>query len=463
MISSTALYTDHYELTMVDAALKAGTANRASVFELFTRRIPGARRYGVVAGTGRLLQAIENFRFTDDELEWLKTRNFLHTKTLDWLANYRFSGDIYGYPEGELFFPGSPVLTVEAPFAEGVLLETVALSILNADSAIATAASRMVTAAQGKPLAEMGSRRTSEIAAVNTARSAYIAGFAATSNLAAGKQYGVPTMGTAAHAFTLLHDSEIAAFQAQVASYGAATTLLVDTYDIEQGVRNAIAVAGTELGAVRIDSGDLPTVVKQVRKLLDSLGAHNTKITVTNDLDEYTIAALAASPVDNFGVGTSVVTGSGSPTMGMVYKLVARQDEAGIWRNVAKKSAAKGSIGGKKTAYRGYSAGVASSEIVTVTNLARTDKSDSFLDSQTKSIKPAQKTTELKSPELYGCESLQQISVPLMLAGESAPEHLGTTGIQAARLRHQQRLLELPPQGMSLQRGEPVLPTIIAA
>ncbi len=279
--NSTALHTDHYELTMIDAALAAGTAQRASIFELFARRLSGARKYGVVAGTGRLLEAIKRFRFGDEEISYLKNNLSLRSETLDWLANFKFNGNIYGYPEGEVFFPHSPLLTVEADFAQGVILETIALSILNHDSAIATSASRMATAARGKPLVEMGSRRTSESSAIYAARAAYIAGFNATSNLEAGRSYGIPTMGTAAHSFTLLHDNEKSAFAAQIAALGKKTTLLIDTYDIKQGVKNAIAVAGTELGAVRIDSGDLPVVVSKVREQLDRLGATETKITVT--------------------------------------------------------------------------------------------------------------------------------------------------------------------------------------
>ncbi|MBP1325497.1 nicotinate phosphoribosyltransferase [Leucobacter exalbidus] len=435
MHTSTALFTDHYELTMVDAALHAGTANRQSVFELFTRRLSGARRYGVVAGTGRLLEAIERFRFTDAELSFLQENKVVRPETIDWLANYRFSGDIWGYPEGETFFPGSPVLTVESTFAEGVLLETLALSMLNSDSAIATAASRMVNAAAGKPLAEMGSRRTGEHSAVAAARAAYIAGFNATSNLEAGRSYGVPTMGTAAHAFTLLHDTERDAFVAQVAALGIDTTLLVDTYDIEQGVRTAIEVAGTGLGAVRIDSGDLPVVVAKVRRLLDDLGATNTRITVTNDLDEHTVAALAASPVDSFGVGTSVVTGSGTPTMSMVYKLVARQDDDGAWVAVAKQSTGKASVGGRKSVRRAHnSRGVATAELIAVGD------------------GPAG-TAELA--ELHG----RDVLVPLMIAGDVVPGYTGAEGIALAREQHRASIAELPHVAMSLTRGDPAIPT----
>ncbi|RGE21557.1 nicotinate phosphoribosyltransferase [Leucobacter sp. wl10] len=451
MHTSTALLTDHYELTMVDAALQAGTAHRRSVFELFARRLTGARRYGVVAGTGRLLEAIERFRFTEAELGFLRERGVVSDAALDWLADFRFSGDIWGYPEGEVFFPGSPLITVEASFAEGVLLETLALSILNADSAVATAASRMAHAANGKPLAEMGSRRTGERSAVAAARAAYIAGFSATSNLEAGRSYGIPTMGTAAHSFTLLHDSEREAFEAQVAALGTGTTLLVDTYDIEQGVRTAVEVAGTGLGAVRIDSGDLPVVVARVRRLLDELGATRTRITVTNDLDEYTVAALAASPVDSFGVGTSVVVGSGSPTMGMVYKLVAREDDAGRWVSVAKKSADKVSVGGRKSVRREYSArGVATAELMLLGDGPGGEPGGA-----------AGTGAESTGAEGTGaeCGSARPVLAPLVVAGSVQPGHTGAEGIAAARERHALRVRELPPVAMRLTRGDPAIPT----
>ena len=364
---STALLTDRYELTMIDAAMRSGTADRACVFEVFARRLPEGRRYGVVAGTGRLLEAIAGFRFADAELEYLRDTGVVDSRTLEWLADYRFSGNIWGYQEGDAYFPGSPLLVLEGTFAEAVILETLTLSVLNYDSAVASAAARMVSAADGRPLAEMGSRRASEYSAVAAARAAFIAGFGATSNLEAGRRWGIPTMGTAAHSFTLLHDSEEEAFRAQVDALGPGTTLLVDTYDIPAAVELAVRVAGTGLGAVRIDSGDLPAQVAAVRKQLDSLGATETKITVTNDLDEYTIAALRAAPVDSYGVGTSVVTGSGFPAAGLVYKLVAHQNDSHEWINVAKKSAAKATVGGRKFPVRSLnSSGSASAETIYV-------------------------------------------------------------------------------------------------
>jgi nicotinate phosphoribosyltransferase len=361
---STALLTDQYELTMVDAALRSGAGGRRCVFEVFARSLPGNRRYAVLAGTGRLLDALADFRFDETALGFLTERGVINAATRDWLATYSFQGSIDGYAEGEVYFPASPVLTVEGSFAECVVLETVVLSILNHDSAVATAAARMVGAAGERPCIEMGSRRTHEQAAVAAARAAYIGGFAATSNLAAGRQWGIPTTGTAAHAFTLLYDEEASAFRAQVDALGVGTTLLVDTFDVEAGIRTAVEVAGPSLGAIRLDSGDLPTQARDARRLLDSLGATGTRIVVTSDLDEHAIAALASAPVDGYGVGTSVATGSGSPTAGFVYKLVARQASSGEWVNVEKRSAGKASSGGRKHATRRIENGIATAEIV---------------------------------------------------------------------------------------------------
>lgn len=440
---TTALLTDRYELTMVEAALRSGRAGRDCVFEVFGRRLPGERRYGVLAGTGRVLEAIAAFRFGQAELDWLADERVVDDATLAYLADYRFSGQVEGYREGEVYVPGSPVLTVRGTFAETVLLETVVLSVLNYDTAVATAASRMVTAADGHPIAEMGSRRANESAAVAAARAAYIAGFSATSNLEAGRAWGIPTMGTAAHAFTLLHDSEEEAFRAQVAAFGVGTTLLVDTYDVRAGVEAAVRVAGTRLGGVRLDSGDLPALVREVRAQLDALGATGTRITVTSDLDEHTIAALRAAPVDAFGVGTSVVTGSGSPAAGFVYKLVARRDASsggapGEWMPVAKASTGKASIGGAKRAERLLRDGVAVAERIVID-----DGRDGLPEAQT----PADLTA-------------RSLTVPLMRDGEADAQWLGPAGVAAAREHRAAAVAELPAVALRLSRGEPALPTI---
>ena len=436
MTSSTALLTDRYELTMLAASLRDGTAFRPSVFELFSRRLSGGRRFGVVAGTGRLLSLVRDFRFGDDELRFLRDNQIVDAPAVKYLEDYRFTGSIRGYRDGELYFPGSPILTVEGTFADAVVLETLALSVLNHDSAVATAASRMSIAAGERPLAEMGSRRAAEHSAVAAARAAYIAGFSATSNLEAGRRWGIPTMGTAAHSWTLLHDTEEQAFRAQVDSLGTGTTLLVDTYDIRTGVETAIRVAGTELGGVRIDSGDLPIVAAEVRTQLDELGATGTRITVTSDLDEYAIAALAASPVDSYGVGTSVVTGSGYPTASMVYKLVARQDSDGSWVGVAKASADKASHGGRKAAFRTIEDGVAVSENVLV--------ADGF--------------EELDSPA--GRTDGRALQVTFAEGGDIDTTHEGPEGTSAARTHHLRVREELPVRALALSKSDPAIPTV---
>ena len=424
--SSTALLTDHYELTMVQAALAGGTAHRRSFFELFPRSLPDGRRYGVVAGVQRVLDEIERFRFDEAVLTVLREHHVVDDRTVDWLADYRFSGNLWGYPEGEMYFPYSPLLTVEGTFAEGVLLETLLLSILNHDCAIASAASRMTMAARGRPCIEMGSRRTHERAAVAAARAAYVAGFATSSNLAALAEYGVPTTGTSAHSFTLLHDTERDAFTAQVDSLGKSTTLLVDTYDVTGAVRIAVEVAGPELGAVRLDSGDLGVLAVQVREQLDSLGATGTRIVVTSDLDEHAIAALASAPVDGYGVGTSLVTGSGYPTCGFVYKLVAREDPTGELVTVAKKSTAKVSVGGRKYAVRRRGEDlVAEAEVIHVGT----------------------------PPELT--ERDRELTVQLVSDGEV----VGREDLAAIRERHDRSRAELPVAAQQLSRGRPVIPT----
>jgi len=411
---------------MLQAALHAGTAHRRSVFELFPRQLPEGRRYGVVAGTGRFLDALERFRFDDEVIAVLEENRVVDGPTLEWLADFRFGGDIWGYPEGEAYFPYSPLMVVESTFAEAVLLETIVLSILNHDSAIASAASRMTWAANGRPCIEMGSRRTHEEAAVACARAAYVAGFDTTSNLAARQRYDVPTGGTSAHSFTLLHDSERDAFTAQVVSLGAGTTLLVDTYDVAEAVRLAVEVAGPELGAVRIDSGDLGSLAHEVRRQLDRLGARSTRIVVTSDLDEFAIASLAAAPVDGYGVGTALVTGSGHPTCGFVYKLVARADDHGTMVEVEKQSLDKVSRGGRKFAHRRRDdAGVATAEVV------GTD------------------------PAGAGGDADRPLLVPLVQAGRI----VGREKLEAARERHAAAREELPATARQLSRGEPVLPT----
>jgi nicotinate phosphoribosyltransferase len=337
---STALLTDHYELTMVSAALRDGTADRQCV-------------YGVVAGTGRLIDAIAAFRFAGPEVDFLLERGVVDEQTAAWLAAYEFRGDIDGYAEGELFFPGSPILTVSGTFVDCVVLETLVLSVLNHDCAVGAAAARMVTAARGRPLIEMGSRR--------------------------------------AH---------------------------------EQGIRNAIAVAGPGLGAIRIDSGDLSVLAAQSRQLLDSLGAVDTRIVVSGDLDEYAIAALAAEPVDAYGAGTAVVTGSGAPTAGLVYKLVEVDG-----RPVVKRSEHKATVGGRKTAVRRHKpTGTAIEEIV----------------------------VSQGAPEAQPYD--RELQRPFLRAGRPVPD-LPT--LDESREQMRQSLISIPWEGLKLSAGDPAIPVLM--
>ena len=423
---SSALFTDAYELTMLTAALRAGTGARRCTFEVFARSLPPGRRYGVVAGTGRLLTLVSEFSFDDDQLDSLSDQ--IDGPTREWLRGYRFGGDIEGYPEGELYFPGSPILSISGNFAECVVLETLVLSVLNHDSAIASAAARMVSAAGGRTLIEMGSRRTHEEAAVAAARAAYLAGFTATSNLESGRRHGVPTSGTSAHSFTLLHTSadgpdEEAAFRSQVDALGVGTTLLVDTYDITRGIETAVKVAGTELGGVRIDSGDLGVLAAQAREQLDALGATGTRVILSGDLDEYSIAALRAEPVDGYGVGTSVVTGSGEPTAGMVYKLVEVDGMP-----VAKRSSHKETRAGAKGAVRrARGSGTVTEEVVHT------------LDERPE---PGPHDRDLTA---------------MFVEGGTPRTDLPNLDDSRAHLAH--ALTTLPWEGLTLSRGEPAIPT----
>jgi nicotinate phosphoribosyltransferase len=421
---SVALDTDRYELTMLTASLRDGTAHRRCTFEVFARRLPNGRRFGVVGGVQRLLDAIVDFRFTPDDLGWLLDAGVINDQAAAYLADYHFTGDVCGYAEGEPFFGQSPILSVSGSFAEAVVLETLVLSVLNHDSAIAAAAARMVVAAGDRPIIEMGSRRTHEEAAVASARAAYLTGFASTSNLAAGRRYAIPTAGTAAHSFTLLHESEEAAFASQIATSGTGTTLLVDTYDITQGIATAIKVAGPSLGAIRIDSGDLAPLAQRARVQLDSLGATGTKIVVSGDLDEYAIAALAAAPVDVYGAGTAVVVGSGAPTAGMVYKLVEVDG-----RPVAKRSEHKASLGGRKLAYRRHRAsGTATEERIL-----------------------------LPGSDFHPTDSDRLLTVPLLTAGEVVHR----PGLDEVRAGHRAAVRALPWEALSLSKGEPALSVVL--
>jgi nicotinate phosphoribosyltransferase len=429
--------TDMYEYTMLDAALRDGTAARHCVFEVFARHLPVGRRYGVVAGLGRIIELVKNFRPSASDIDFMLGRGVISKDTAKWLEDFTFTGTIRAYREGEVYFPNSPILQVEGSFGECTLLETLMLSVLNYDSAVASAASRMSAAAGDRPCLDMGGRRTNEHAAIAAARASIVGGFVGTANLAAAKKYDLPAIGTAAHAFTLLHDSEKDAFESQIAALGKSTTVLTDTYNIEDAIATAVAAAGPELGAIRIDSGDLASLAQKARKQLDSLGAINTKITVTNDLDEYALAALATAPVDSYGVGTQLVIGSGAPTCAMVYKLVEREGNDGQMHPVAKKSFGKVTDGWRKKAVRAYEYDLAQAELVV-----------------------AGSTEELSSwsaPE--GVSQTRDLQITAIDHGDIDESLASKDALLAARSYHKKALAELPITALSLAAGDPAIPT----
>jgi len=436
---TTSLLTDFYELTMLEAGLQSGIASRESSFEVFARSLPPGRRFGVVAGIGRVIDAIANFRFNDEDLEYLEKTKRLNKETLEYLTNFKFTGNVWSYEEGDIYFPFSPILRVEAPFGSAVLLETVILSILNFDSAVASAGARMVSAAHGRRLVEMGSRRTHEYAAISAARSAYIVGFAATSNLKAGQIYGIPIAGTVAHAFILAHGSEKNAFIAQIRAQGPETTVLVDTFNIERAIREAISVAGNSLGAVRIDSGDPAKESRKARSLLDSLGATGTQIVISGDLDEYSINELSSEPIDAFGVGTRLVTGSGAPTANFVYKLVAidkSNAQSPSFSPVAKRSAAKATLGGRKFPWRAI------------------DSRNKAVVEYLEIINSPENPTDI--PE-FEAKKLRPLQKQIIRNGEPQANPL----LDEIRILHRDSLSELEESAREIASGDPCLRTML--
>lgn len=351
-----ALETDLYELTMVGGYFHQGRHRDRVTFELFVRELPPHRRYLLFAGLDRIIAYLTELRFTAEEVAYLADVPALAPAMTPafrrYLSDFRFTGDVWGLPEGSVFFGGEPVLRISGPLAEVQLVETYLLSVVNSEALIASKAARIVEAAGDAPVLEFGSRRTSPEEAVRTARAAYMAGFASSSNVEAGRRYDVPISGTAAHAWTLAFGSEPEAFRAQVDVYGPeAAVLLVDTYDTIRGVRNAIAAAPERLGGIRLDSGDLESLSRQARELLDDAGLQSTRIVASGDLDEYEIDRLtrAGARIDAWGVGTRLVRSVDAPYLGGVYKLT-HHDAMGEPR--MKTSPGKGTNPGRHQVFR---------------------------------------------------------------------------------------------------------------
>lgn len=436
-MESAAFLTDMYEYSMLSDALSDGSAFRRCVFEVYTRSLGEGRRYGVFAGLGRLLSSLKDLRPTGSQIEFLLSKKIISEKAASWLENFRFTGTLKSYMEGDMYFPLSPVMQVESSYAEGLLLETLALSILNYDSAVASAACRMSHVNPNRPCYEMGSRRMNEWAAVAAARAAIVGGFEGTSNLEAGMLYGIPLIGTSAHSFTLVHDSEKQAFEVQFKNNKNAT-FLVDTFDVTKAIASAVKIAGPDLKGVRIDSGDLGSMARQVRAELDALGAFGTKITVTGDLDEYALLSLNSAPVDACGIGTRLVTGSGIPTSQMVYKLVEREDRNGKMQPVQKKSVGKRSYPYAKSVFRSEKDGKYEEEIIVMGSAECKEKWEK-----------AHAEKEGLVPMLHTVAE----------GGEAKADLMGREGLLKARERCRGELKKFPEKILSLSPGEPVIDT----
>jgi len=340
------LKTDLYQLTMIAGYFKSGLADKVVTCEAFARKLPRNRRFLIMAGTEEIRKALD-FRFSISDIAFLKTipvmREVMSPAFEDFLIDFKFTGDMCAMAEGEIVFPGEPLVRITAPLPQAQLVETIILSILNHDMKIASKAARMVLAARGKPLLEFGTRRTHHEAALSAARAAYLAGFTATSNVEAGKEFGIPVAGTVAHMWTMVNKSEEEAFE-KWSNMWKDPTFLIDTYDTYEGARLA---GKLNAGMVRIDSGDLKTESLVVRKILDNCGS-KAKIMVSGDLDEYAIQDLANSPIDAFGVGTKLVVSDDAPSLGIVYKVVYDETEC---RPLIKTSGGKATMPGRKQVF----------------------------------------------------------------------------------------------------------------
>ncbi len=357
MEKSMVLFTDLYEATMAQAYFKTG--NIKATFELFVRRLPPNRGYLVAAGLEDVCNYLLNFKFEKDELDFLEGKGF-EKDFLKFLSRIRFTGDVWALPEGELVFQNEPIIRVTAPIIEAQFFETFMINTVNFQTLIATKASRIVNAAKGRQVVDFGSRRAHGVdAGLKAARASYIGGCVGTSNVLAGKKYGIPVYGTMAHSYVEAFPSEKEAFKAWLKTWGTDTVLLVDTYDTLRGVRNAIQAVeelagGRELKGVRMDSGDMLNLSKEARRILDEAGFNTTKIFVSSGLDEYVIEDYLSkgAQIDFFGAGSSLVTSDDAPKTDMVYKLVESEENGRLVPRMKIAEGEKATLPGAKQVYR---------------------------------------------------------------------------------------------------------------
>lgn len=361
------LLVDFYELTMANGFFKEGMRDKTVIFDMFFREVPDNGEYTIVAGLEQLIEYMENLHFSEEDIEFLRDKNIFDEEFLDYLYNFDFQCDVWAMPEGTLAFPGEPLMTVRGPAIQAQMLETMVLLTLNHQSMIATKASRIVKQAKGRPVVEFGSRRAQGYSAANLgARAAYIGGCAGTANTLSDKMFGVPALGTMAHSWVQMFDSELEAFRAFARVYPDNCLLLVDTYDtLKEGIPNAIKVFDEEVlprgfrpKGIRIDSGDITYISNKARKMLDDAGYPDAQIMASNSLDEYTIRTILhqGAKLDSFGVGERLITSKSSPVFGGVYKLVATVSKDGkiIPKIKISENVAKITTPGFKELYRFY-------------------------------------------------------------------------------------------------------------
>lgn len=426
--NSTALFTDLYELTMAQAYLEEGMTAEA-VFSLAVRSLPRQRNLLLACGLDTVLDYLENLRFEAEDLAYLASLGRFSDRLLNWLREFRFTGDVYAVPEGTPVFPNEPILEIVAPLPQAQIIETFVMNQVHLQTLLASKAYRVVRAAEGRLVVDFGARRIHGVdAALKAARAFYIAGVAATSNVLAGQRYGLPVTGTMAHSYIQAHEDEKEAFRAFALQYPG-TVLLVDTYDTMTAVHKIIALARTlgeafRISAVRLDSGDLVSLSKEVRRLLDEAGLQTVGIFVSGGLDEYKIAQLVSSgaPITGFGVGTNMGVSSDVPSLDIAYKLC---EYAGKGR--LKLSMGKAVLPGRKQVYRQEEDGIAVKDVI-----ARADE--------------ALPGRPLLRPMMRGGKRLEEARVDL----------------QAARAYAQQEIARLPERVRALTPADPPYPVEIS-
>jgi len=415
MIEQSLLLIDLYELSMLEAYRAHGMVETA-VFELFVRKLPAERGFLVAAGLEQVVEFLETMRFTPEELAWLRALGTLTAEFVDSLAALRFTGDMDAMPEGTVFFPDEPVLQVTAPLPEAQLVETRLINLVHFQTIIASKAARMVLAAPGKQLVDFGLRRAHGAeAGLLAARASYLAGFAGTATVLAGRDFGIPIVGTMAHSFVQAHDDEATAFERFARVRSKALTLLIDTYDTERGaaivarLAPRLAADGITISAVRLDSGDLAAHARSVRAILDAAGLQSIRIFASGGLDEHSLMTLcrAGAPIDGFGVGTSLTTSSDAPALDCAYKL---QEYAGRPRR--KRSEGKATWPGRKQVWRSYNADrTIAGDVIALTS--ETADGEPLLRPIIRNGKRVTDVPNLEAARRHASLSLAQLPVPL--------------------------------------------------